>query len=625
MQVSAGWHFAVEIHPLNWCFPADPAWVAGWIQPAAGQLVTDVRARLHDRVILGLSGLPRPAFAEKFRDYPDSTGPGFSFRFTPQPGATLLRLEVRDRSGRWTEFFRTIISADPDAPAPTAAPNLSQSLSGLVTVLLKQRRRSRRGSWSDLADDLLAGFVAEPLNAHPNPPFIGALEEPHAIGRRRNGCIPMTGWLAHRTAKINRILAVIDSLPVIILTHGRAREDIISVFPALGDRADLAFVGQIPLPADFAAPVLLKLFAELDNGETHLVFSRRFIVQPHGDTGQMPPFVPGFTFACAIWALHRSAGRLALPRHGLIRAARTLWARYKAIPSYRPKRDPLGDRKSFPANGRPPCQMPTGMTSPSSNVPTSVISGLPFSTIIAPADDMCVPDSSQYFNIGREALQRVQEANELAGGQRIEAILDLPCGYGRVTRWLRTAYPAARLTACDIQGSGVAFCVEHLGATGVQAAADGSHWEALPGPYDLIWCGSLLTHFDRDQWINHLRLFAERLTVHGVLVFTSHGMLALDRLQSGEADYGLPQAEVARLCAATLAAGFGYVDYPGAVSYGISVAQPGWIRELIAQETILHVINIREAAWGQHQDVVVCMRRAAEVPAPLHIGETPPA
>jgi SAM-dependent methyltransferase len=621
MQVSAGWQFAVEVHPLNWCFPADHAWVAGWIQPAVGQLVTDVRARLHNRVILGLSGLPHPAFAVKSREYPRSTGPGFSFLFTPQPGATLLRLEVRDRSGLWTEFFRAIISAAPDAPTPTAAPNLSQSLSRLVTVLLKQRTHPHRRSWSDLADDLLAGFVAEPLNAHPNPPFIGALEEPHAIGRRRNGCIPMTGWLAHRTAKITRILAVIDSLPVMILPHGLARQDITRVFPALGDRADLAFVGEIPLPADFAEPVLLKLFAELDNGETHLVFSRRFIVQPHGDTGQMPPFVLGLTFARAIWALHRSAGRLALPRHSLIRAARALWVRYKAIPSYRSKQYP----PSFHADGGPPRRVPTGMHSPPSNVPTSTISELPSSTIIAPADDMRVPDASQYFHIGREALKRVQEANELAGGKRIEAILDLPCGYGRVTRWLRTAYPAARLTVCDIQGAGVAFCVKHLGATGVQATADGGHWEALPGPYDIIWCGSLLTHFDRDQWSNHLRRFAERLTVHGVLVFTSHGMLVLDRLQSGEADYGLPQAEVARLCAATLAAGFGYAGYPDAVTYGISVAQPGWICELIAQETVLHVIDIREAAWGQHQDVVVCTRRAAEEPAPLRSGETPPA
>jgi len=230
--------------------------------------------------------------------------------------------------------------------------------------------------------------------------------------------------------------------------------------------------------------------------------------------------------------------------------------------------------------------------------------------LIAPADDMCVPDAEQYFHIGREALLLVQQAVARSGNKQIDAILDLPGGFGRVARWFRTAYPAAQLTVCDTQGPGVAFCVEHLSATGVQAAVDGSHWDSLSGPYDIIWCGSLLTHFDRDQWIDHLRRFAERLTPHGVLVFTTHGLLALEKLNSGEKDYGLSPAKVARLRIAAWAEGFGYADYPDTPAYGISIAQPGWVSELIARETELHVLEYRAAAWDQHQDVVVCTRRA---------------
>lgn len=206
----------------------------------------------------------------------------------------------------------------------------------------------------------------------------------------------------------------------------------------------------------------------------------------------------------------------------------------------------------------------------------------------------------------------VQQAVARAGGGRVEAILDLPSGYGRVARWFRTEYPTAQLTVSDTLAPGVAFCVEHLGATGVQAAVDGSHWASLPGPYDIIWCGSLLTHFDRDQWINHLRRFAERLSPHGVLVFTSHGLPALEQLQSGEKDYGLPPQEVVRLRTDAVVAGFGYVDYPDTPAYGISMAQPGWISELIAEETNLHVLAYRTSAWDQHQDVIVCTRRAPQ-------------
>jgi hypothetical protein len=599
MVVTLGWQFAVEVHPPDWCFPTGKSWISGWIRPEAGGEITDVRARIHHRVILGLCGLPHPAFAETpgVHARPDPSGPGFSFLLLPHTGATLLRLELRDQTGRWREFFRTKISAAPGEPALVPTSGLSAALRGLVTVLLKQRRRNPLRSWFDSGDDLMAGFVSEPLNVHPSLPFIGALEEPLEIGRRRNGCIPVTGWLAHRTARITRLLVVIDSLPVIVLPHGLAREEIGGIFPALLDRNDLAFVGQIALPVDFAAPVLLKVFAELDNGERHLVFTRRFTPLPHGDTGQMPALVSGFTFARAVWTLHQAAGRYALPRGGLIGAARAFWSSYQAIPAYPA---PLA-KAWFRASSGAPRLAIAGQSAATHGVPASIV--------IAPADDMLVGDVAQYFQVGREALALVQAACLLGGCERVESILDLPSGHGRVTRWLRTAYPAARIAVSDTQGAGVDFCIEHFGATGVQANSDGRHWGSLAGPYDVIWCGSLLTHFGRDRWLEHLRLFAERLTPNGVLVFTTHGLLALDKLQTGEKDYGLPVAEVTHLCDRTLAAGFGYVDYPDTPDYGISVSQPAWIRALIARETDLQVLAIHESVWDQHQDVVICSRR----------------
>jgi len=591
-----GWQFAVETHPAGWCFPAGKSWISGWLRPKAGGAVTDVRARLHHRVILGLSGLPHPAFAETLGMHarPDPSGPGFSFLLLPHTGATVLRLELRDETGRWTEFFRTRISAAPDEPVLVPASGLSAALRGLVAILLKQRRRNPLRSWFNFGDDLMAGFVSEPLNVEPSAPFIGALEEPLEIGRRRNGCVPVTGWLAHRTAKITRLLVVIDSLPVIVLPHGLAREEIGGIFPALLDRNDLAFIGQIALPVDFAAPVLLKIFAELDNGERHLVFTRRFTPLPHGDTGQMPALVPGVAFARAVWTLHRAAGRYALPRGGLIRAACSFWSSYQAIPAY-----PAPPAKAwFRASAGAP-HLALAAPAP----------GAPDNLIIAPADDMHVRDVAQYFQVGREALALVQAACLLGGCEQVESILDLPSGHGRVARWLRTAYPEARIAVSDTQGAGVNFCIEHFGVTGVLAHVDGRHWGDLAGPYDVIWCGSLLTHLDREQWLEHLRLFATRLTPGGVLVFTTHGLLALDKLETGEKDYGLAAADVTRLCDSTLAEGFGYADYADTPGYGISVSQPAWIRALVARETDLQVLAIHESAWDQHQDVVVCSRR----------------
>ena len=593
-----GRKFAIEIHPVHWRFTAEKSWIAGWIRPEADQKITDVRARLHHRVILGLAGLPHPASMENGLGAPDASGAGFSFLLCPQPNATLLRLEVRDQTGRWSEFFRTKISADPQAAVPTTTPGLINALGRLTTLLLKHHLREPERTWTDLADTLLAAFVAEPLHAHPNAPFTGALEEPHDIGRLRYGRIPVTGWLTHATTKITRLSAIIDPLPDITLPHGLMRHDI-SGTHSFADRTHSAFVGEIALPLELAAPVLLKIFAELDNGEKHLVFARRFTPQLHGANGAMPPLVAGLTFSRAIWALHHSAGRYKLPRHGLIRAARTLWDDYRALPAYRPKKNPPLHVSFAPQNQSSSFRLE------------------PDCTKIAPADDMCVPDAKQYFHIGREALLLVRQAAAQAGCQPVEAILDLPSGYGRVARWFRTEFPTARLTVCDTLAPGVSFCVEHLGANGVHAAVDGSHWATLPGPYDIIWCGSLLTHFDRAQWIEHLCRFNERLSPHGVLVFTSHGLPALEQLHCGKKDYGLPPPEVARLATDAVAQGFGYVDYPDTPGYGISMAQPGWIDELIAEETDLHLLAYLTAAWDQHQDVIVCTRRAPPKRFPL--------
>lgn len=599
MSASNGWQFALEIHPPAWRFPAGSIWLAGWIQSDAGTTITDVRARLDHRVILGLCGLPHPAFPQASTT--ETAGPGFSFFLAPHSGATLLRLEARDQTGRWREFFRTEVSSGAEVSAHPPARNFISALPSLATALIKQQRRAMQAGWEVLSDELLAAFVAEPLDVDPSWPFVGALEEPQVTGRLRYGLVPVTGWLAHSDTRIARLSARVDPSPAVSLGHDRARRDIPSVFPAAGGRLDTGFVGEVILPPGLAEPVLLKIFAELTTGETHLVFARRFIPRFHGTTGEMPPLVTRQVFVRAIWALHRSAGRHLLPRAGLIRKARSLWTEYRSIPAYRPSHDlPFTGTKFFSAERSSP--------DPSATVVAPAPPDSPDCTVIAPDDDMQVPHSAQYFSIGREALVLVQEAIALAGPSNVNAILDLPCGSGRVARWLRTAYPSAQLTVCDIQRSAVDFCIAQLGARGVTAVPDGSHWGALPGPYDVIWCGSLFTHFNQDEWVNHLRRFAARLSPHGVIVLTAHGLPALEKLQSGEKDYGLSRVQIGLLCAAAVAKGFGFAAYPESPAYGISISQPSWIKELIARETDLHVLAYHAAAWDQHQDVFVCGR-----------------
>ena len=604
--------FALEVYPADWRFPAGDSWIAGWIVPAVGQSITDVRVRLHHRVILGLFGLPHPAFAEASRGQTDAPGYGFSFFFEPHSEAKLLRIETRNGSGQWAEIFRTEISVPSKVAVPLVVRDLRPSLNQQLTALIKHQMRNPTRPWPALADDIVTAFVVETLDSHPNAPFVGELEEPREFGRLEYGRISITGWLGHPTTKIIRLAAVIDPQPATHLPYGLARLEISKSFPALGTHGNHAFVGELALPPDLAAPILLKIFAELDDGQKCLVFARRFGPKFAGTVEEMTPMVPAGTFTRAAWELFRAADRHSLSGSGIFQNAPALWAAFRSMPIYRSKMD-QAHRSTAPLlrASESPSPDPAGKLSRKDDYRAGKVGGLPTWIEIGPADDMCVPDASHYFQVGREALALVQSAARLAGVGPITAILDLPSGYGRIARWFRTAYPGAQLTVSDTQQAAVTFCVERLGTAGVLATVDGSHWKLLPGPFDIIWCGSLLTHFDADEWVNHLHRFSERLAPNGVLVFTSHGLPALDKMQSGEKDHGLPAPEVGRMCAAATREGFGYAAYIDTPQYGISIAQPGWIRALIARETNLRVMEIRVAAWGQHQDVVACQRRDA--------------
>jgi glycosyltransferase involved in cell wall biosynthesis len=78
---------------------------------------------------------------------------------------------------------------------------------------------------------------------------------------------------------------------------------------------------------------MLKIFAELDDGEKHLVFAQRFTPRVlAGAEAPLPP-LSRLTFAAAAWALLRSARRHHLPRSpwaGLRPALRAAWEAYAA-------------------------------------------------------------------------------------------------------------------------------------------------------------------------------------------------------------------------------------------------------------------------------------------------------
>ena len=135
---------------------------------------------------------------------------------------------------------------------------------------------------------------------------------------------------------------------------------------------------------------------------------------------------------------------------------------------------------------------------------------------IVPEDDMTIGlTSEQYLNTGKTVLENIVKAIDSSYQQGfrhpIKRILDFPSGYGRVTRWLVAYFPEARITACDTNAKAVDAAVKQFGVRGMYSQYDLTKIKLPDKNYNLIWCGSLFTHFDKTRFRQLLDLFHRNL------------------------------------------------------------------------------------------------------------------
>src|SRR5215472_3424641 len=234
-------------------------------------------------------------------------------------------------------------------------------------------------------------------------------------------------------------------------------------------------------------------------------------------------------------------------------------------------------------------------------------------TEISPEDGMFEGSQEHYFSVGQSALECIKLAAFEGGQHRFSNILDFGSGFGRVLRALKSGFPAAQLTACDINANAISFCSRIFGATAIQSSEDISDL-CIDDRFDLIWCGTVLTNVDAMQFLDILRFLKTLLKKNGILVFTTHGPYVAQRIRSGAFTYGLQQDLIPALLEDYDRAGFGYADYPAEVRarvrlkrYGISVSTPHWTLRQLKSFSELRILNYTEQFWDNHQDSVACV------------------
>ncbi|MEF9426794.1 MAG: class I SAM-dependent methyltransferase, partial [Candidatus Mariimomonas ferrooxydans] len=93
----------------------------------------------------------------------------------------------------------------------------------------------------------------------------------------------------------------------------------------------------------------------------------------------------------------------------------------------------------------------------------------------------------------------------------IRSILDFPCGYGRVLRFLRARFADADITISEINPVALDFCKREFSVKSVILDKDFSKL-SLTCKLDLIWCGSLITHLDEKAATDLLKFFHDILS-----------------------------------------------------------------------------------------------------------------
>ena len=298
-----------------------------------------------------------------------------------------------------------------------------------------------------------------------------------------------------------------------------------------------------------------------------------------------------------------------LPAPIFVRQTKAASVGLSAPPSRTPSWDATATRKIaqcsvVPSNGQ-------GLSPVNSLKPNGVAAPLEVGVCeeIAPGDEMFAGDRTHYFGVGQSALHCISTALGAVKkpSQEIRRILDLPCGHGRVMRFLKASFPNATLTGCDLNRGAVDFCAQTFGAKPVYSNADVGQIP-LQEKFDLIWCGSLLTHLREETCLDLVKWFHARLNPGALVIFTLHGRWVERSLATRRYTYGLPHERVDELLQDYYNTGFGYTDYPGQTNYGISVCSPAFVVGRLVATPDLKLVNYHEKGWDNHQDVV-CLQR----------------
>lgn len=214
---------------------------------------------------------------------------------------------------------------------------------------------------------------------------------------------------------------------------------------------------------------------------------------------------------------------------------------------------------------------------------------------LSPEDLMHRGDDRHYLACGAGALNIILSVLNLSGVADPRSILDFGAGAGRVARWLRAAFPNAKLDACDVSINPLEFCRKEFGVR----TSNGRD------TYELIWAGSVATHFSESATKSLLDQLVSRLDPNGILIMSLNGRRVLQRHLFGESR--IPERDWKKITGRLKKTGYGYA-YGSEEDDRISVAKLSWSASLIEKRGNLRLLMLSENIWDNHQDILAVQK-----------------
>lgn len=235
------------------------------------------------------------------------------------------------------------------------------------------------------------------------------------------------------------------------------------------------------------------------------------------------------------------------------------------------------------------------------------------SLTVHPYDEMYVPfDARHYLSVGLSAMRCIENALHRASGHNsVRCILDFPCGYGRVLRFLKARFPNADITVSEIDRVALEFCRRTFSVESSVSSIDFSKL-SVSGEFDLIWCGSLMTHLDETSTMELLKFFRDHLSPGGVCLFTTQGMHSVELIEKNRNAYRLTANGQRQILSEFHKTGYGYADYGDCHGYGVSVVSKDRMLAIASSIERWNDIWFFERGWDNHQDVYGLWRGSAQ-------------